>query len=1177
MWSKFTGALKTRTDASSSSSSSTGDVMAGIYEQHPNLSVFNEQQPSPPPSPSKSRMNVFRRAADTQHAPSPLKLAKKVFGMHSNSSQLSLGPSTPGPNELSRTNSHDMLSNAAPASYSKRTSSLNALNIFGRSSSDALRSPPSIEQARSPSRAEEPRSVEPTTPFETKSGSVRSILRQQNTPGTGQNVRFFSRDAYHVLSPNQSMESEYQSAVPPTASTTPNPPAETFLDRLQRSASADSTGSGAHFGSAPRSTKTRPSVAEIFSPLASPETSAPRATSPDSSRLDAQLPPIPAPDFQLFDVSQDLDIPMMPPGLGYDNDQHSAKPMTSTPFRDKGKGKELEVAPQLPQSVQEDVDESIFHFRERSPRLHSALHDRSNSFSAGQSLFYSMAQGESKRSSLSSAGGDHSAKSSPGSTKDSSRASSPNIKNRARALSDTVFMSMMRSSSPAKSPEADINDESSPDLIVYAPGAPEPDPFNANGNTYYTLQTLIPITPPKPPVVQAHARQKSNEEQADALVALKAQLALQTELCGQFKTDLRARDELVEVLGKKLEVVEKEESKKRAVLKSWKKKVLELERACRLLEEEVEGSRQESMERSVMDEASGEALRMLHRQIAGLERDKEGAKRLEDMMREEIRGLEDRLRERDGDIEKLKETLETRDESERALKMGISLAKEEMEMLGNVSLGVIDENELRRIAAGENGPSRPRSLEMGEDKRELMLALEKEQEEKAQLAEEVDAYKRRLEDHDEKFLVLKEELENQWAHTEKASEMLETSEAGRREAEKERDALKAELAEMNERLEAMDAELVEADNKLTQDDNDIQELWDIREALETERDELQAQLQDDQERSEVAKQALQASKDRVVELEQERKYALDNVARLEENIRKRDAEVAAYSERILQKEAEMETLREQLSRAKREHAAALAEQSAEAEQEARAALDRIGDLKGEMERLRRQVHQLQQESADKEVKIVQLNKQHGLDKEDISGLNIALDSKQQELELMKRKLGVRGTAGSTPAQSSKIAHQRRDSAVFSTPSLGSRPPSVLSDSGTDGGSASAGKTSALGKSTRLNTSTSKAPTTTRTLGSMGPPAAPLAKPRPSMGTPTPSALSRSTSARPSTSIGTPVPLAHRRVASATLDQSTSRAVKARQTVNASPAPGEKENMKSDASRPASRTRVAVPA
>jgi hypothetical protein len=62
--------------------------------------------------------------------------------------------------------------------------------------------------------------------------------------------------------------------------------------------------------------------------------------------------------------------------------------------------------------------------------------------------------------------------------------------------------------------------------------------------------------------------------------------------------------------------------------------------------------------------------------------------------------------------------------------------------------------------------------------------------------------------------------------------------------------------------------------------------------------------------------------------------------------------------------------------------------------------DRVAALKEEIERLRRQVHELQQESADKEVKIVQITKQREKDKEDLQGLNIALDSKQQELELV---------------------------------------------------------------------------------------------------------------------------------------------------------------------------------
>ena len=62
--------------------------------------------------------------------------------------------------------------------------------------------------------------------------------------------------------------------------------------------------------------------------------------------------------------------------------------------------------------------------------------------------------------------------------------------------------------------------------------------------------------------------------------------------------------------------------------------------------------------------------------------------------------------------------------------------------------------------------------------------------------------------------------------------------------------------------------------------------------------------------------------------------------------------------------------------------------------------ERTSALEEEVDRLRRQVHELQQESADKEVKLVQLTKQRSQDKEDMHGLNIALDSKQQELELV---------------------------------------------------------------------------------------------------------------------------------------------------------------------------------
>ncbi|KAJ7270754.1 hypothetical protein B0H12DRAFT_1320206 [Mycena haematopus] len=1230
MWAKLSHALKPKQMHDESEANSHGEVLAGVLEQHPNLSVFQQspEHPSPPPSPSKgSRMAMFKRHTkgydESQRAPSPMKLpigipkkVKTTFGIQGNASQVSIGPSSSAGAELGRISSHDMLSPTASQPNTKRRSSFNLLK---RPSIDGLRSP--TEAPRAPSRAEDSRHSEhdpmrePTTPFEIKSGSVRSILRDRNTPGTGQNVRFFSRDAYKVMSPDQSMDTEYQSVMT-HANNTPAPPEESFLERLQRSGSTDSNVSSSmpRFASISKSNKSRPTVTEIFSPMGSPgiDSVAPAPQSEKSdSQLLSQLPPLPAPDFtNFFDMSQDLEMPILPPpGLGFDVEmslnetetegEGGVHAMTSTPYRDKGKGKEREVDVPKENLAPTDVDESIFHAKEKASRLPSALHDRSNSFSLGQTMFYSMAHGDSKRSSTSSAlAADYpsSAKSSP--ISESSRASSPGVKGRSRALSETVFMSMLRSPSP-KLPEADINDESSSDLVIYSAtkdSKPEPDPFSANANTYYTPQTNIPATPPQGDSgvgLAVHARNASKEE--DLIFSLKTQLALQTEMCGQFETDLQARDELVEMLGKKLGQVEREEAKKRSVLKQWKKKVVELERACRYLEEEVEGSRQESMERSIMDEASSEALRMLHRQIAGLERDKESWKRVEDMLREEVGTLEALLREKSDDVMKLKETLWKRDESERELKAGIQEAKREMEMMGNVSIGLIDENELKnmpnaRDQRSEEERERHREAELGweAEKEELVAAVEKAKLENTGLVVELDNYKQQLKGHEEELAMLKSELEAQWDHSEKGADKLEAAEAAKRTAEMERETLQAKVDELEEKMMEMDAEYVESENKQMELENDIQELWDVKEALEKEREELLEQIRDQDGHVKALQQTLQAREDRIVELGQERQYALDNVSRLEENIRRRDTETAEYSQRTLQREAETEALREQISRMKREHASALeanaAERTADAEKQARAAKERAGDLKDEIERLRRQVHELQQESANKEVKLVQITKQRAQDKEDLQGLNIALDSKQQELELLKRRMGVRGTAGSTPAQPSKGVGHRRDSAVFTTPSVGSRPPSVLSDAGTDGGSANGTKIAALGKSSRLNatlnSSTSKpAP---RAAGSMGPPA-PVTKPRQSVtGTPTPATrearaapvLSRSTSAKPTLTGPAPSPSVHRRVVSATLDQATARVVKTRQTVNASPVHSEKENV--EISRPTSRARVLVP-
>jgi len=65
-----------------------------------------------------------------------------------------------------------------------------------------------------------------------------------------------------------------------------------------------------------------------------------------------------------------------------------------------------------------------------------------------------------------------------------------------------------------------------------------------------------------------------------------------------------------------------------------------LERVCRQLKETIEDSKHDSMERSIMGEVSSEALRMLHRQISSLEREKNAWSKRQQGLRQEIEKLQ---------------------------------------------------------------------------------------------------------------------------------------------------------------------------------------------------------------------------------------------------------------------------------------------------------------------------------------------------------------------------------------------------------------------------------------------------------------------------------------------------------------------------------------------------------
>ncbi|KAJ8581327.1 hypothetical protein M405DRAFT_832733 [Rhizopogon salebrosus TDB-379] len=1102
MWSKLSNALKpsrqvndSDSDRSSAHSAPT-DVLARVYEQHPNLSLFHDNtndqdipfptpsRPSPPPSPSKQRKKSIRVTAklNSDSQPSslrlPIGLPKKVrshLHLKSNSSQLSL---------------------------SRNSSNIRPSSDTARPSSDTYR------QHQNPSRPSlETPSITPsiTLGSDGKFSSVRSILRDPKTPGTGQNVRFFSREASKVISPDAS-------------ATTSEPSPISFADRLAR---------------APR-----PSAMEVFSPPLLKDGLLHDTSNIFNMSPGHEVPAIPAGKTPLLDNAVEL--------------QDDAAATSSTPF--KG----------LPELTIDTSFNSAFSFIPPDPK--PPLSDE-----------ISIAPTVPMRV----------------------------IRNRSRALSDTVFQSMLKKHAP----EADINDTSGPSLVL----APEPDPFRANATTYYTPGTMIPPTPPQ----TTHSRTASREE--DIIWSLRTQLAVQQELCAQYEIDLGARDELVQALTHRAEAAEKDKEKSRNVLRSWKKKAGELERMCRTLEDEVDTSRQESMERSIMDEASGEALRMLHRQISQLEHEKDAlqstsaSQSLDGPKEHELRAKEDELREKDTELERLREEMKRRNDAEHTLHEGIRDTKEQIDHLTSHSVRSSMAEEAL-ITAGEEERERHRIIELAwaEERERIVAAHEALHAENIARADELQHALQASADLERvsetlkakedaivvlrsEFATLKAELEAQWGHTEKATENLEAArqdvEIARGEldtAHQESVELRAHVEELEGDNEALKTDLEAFEAKLLS----IEDEWSEG---ENRRNELEAEL--------VRTGEEHAS--RINELTAELAFASENVLRLEDNIKERDASITSLSSLVRSHADEVEVLREEISTLKVEnsrssssHTRALQDlqnlekdlraqlevalrERAESEIKLGTSKERVGCLMDEVARLRRTVHELQQESATRDVTIVQLRKERERDREDVNGLNIALDSKQQELELIKRKIAMKNSAATTSTSSTPATVRaiRRESMV-GTPTMTSRPPSSMSDVSKDGklldtpSTAPRASISALNKSVRVNT-----------MGKMGPPA-PKATTRSSLATPTqtrtslsastsrtPSLLGKSTTTRPGMG-ATP-----RRVSTSSMESNARTSIAARRVSVSSSVPSEvdeKENLSATPTalkRPTSRRMV----
>ncbi|KAK7023874.1 hypothetical protein R3P38DRAFT_2627167 [Favolaschia claudopus] len=983
MWTKFSSALKSKQAQDGELVEQRKEALAG---------------PSSSPVKRKSVLKLHRddgslRLSSPLKLPSIPKKVKSTFNLHINTSQLTLNPEplpsssssrdlarSSSSRDLARRSSHDLLSNTAPRPKAARRASFNIL--ARRPSLDVLKSPPQTPRSLRP---EEPSDSNTTrNRAATFEGSVRSILREPNTPGTVKNVRFFGPDA-NVPLPTGSIKIENQ----PVFSRS-TPPEQVAFDRQPRSRSP----SVPRF--APSSRSHRPSVVEIFAPL---------------TNMSQEEPPNLTNFFQALEVP-----PISSLGAGlHVPDSDLPEALTSTPYRDgKGSNGPLREAA--------SADAPTSSAKRRTARPPPSSHDRSASFSFGQAAFHSSStEFESNRSSSG-----HSSLISDSDSQMTSSSSSHSV-SRSRAFSDTAFMALLRGSS-SKAAELPVAAPSS--STESTSGAPEPDPFSANATTYYTPQTMINTTPPGSQSRSHHARTTSKEE--SLIFSLQTQLDLQTGLCGQFEADLHARDELVEILQKKLVEAEEDDVKKRKFLRAWKRKVEDLERTCRFLEHEVEGSRQESMERSIMDEASGEALRMLHRQIAGLERERDAWKKTEVVLREELRRLEMLAGERRNEAARLRDSLGSLSEKQCQERMAEEALKAAV---------------LALETSGEAEKQRHQSLEMAWNTEKDDL-----QRNNAELVEELLVSKQRIDARDDEIAELKAELAVACDRADRLARSAEVSETGKCSLAMERDSLKLQVGKLQERHARVEV----AEQKAVDLEDDLRGVWRVKESLESERDQILEKLK--------------RSENQVVELKQEWL---------------RDRERGT---------GEVEALRQQLARMQREHAAALEvalQDSGRKQLEIDTQASALYEFQADVDRLKSQNRDLQQESADKEVQIVHITKQRSQDKLDLEGLNIALDSKQQELELLKRRLGVRGTAGNTTASKPPAAtHHRRESSVSVAPKM-SRPPSFSSEVGVDlsrerkPSTESAMKNApTLSKSLRL--STSVAPTPSKR-GSMGPP------------------------------------------------------------------------------------------
>lgn len=651
----------------------------------------------------------------------------------------------------------------------------------------------------------------------------------KNTPGTGQNVRFFSRDNYRVISPDQSLISHSN-------------PEPTFMQRLQEV-------SPERFSKVEETRYYSPvlSPGEFFTP---PPQSAPPAmdlsASPiefarmqTSDQMSSPLGTLSLPDLSnIFDLSQEHEPAPIPV------DENAM-------LQDYA----VEVPDFEETSIVEDIKLAEF---EKEPSINSSKDsadvatDQSRSLGrkAGERVFNSMSNASARMRSSSSLSLHRLFSNTDGSrkVKETRSSGSSGSSNRSRAMSESLLKQSSAQgdllSDTARPPEMDINDESASRIVLY--GTSEaPDPFRANATTYFTPEARISNSPPRSHhtktnsststasrSIMSHISSRYEDStKSDRLHTLQTQLALQQELSRQYEIDLCARDELVLALQSRLQSAEDDASKRRYMVRGWKKKVAELEKVCRNLEEEVGLSRQESFERSIMDEASGEALRELHRQINNLEREKNEIEKREAALVEEKEWIENKMVLKEREVESLQDALKKKEMEEKMLEDGIQNARDQLNSMSTQEELKTSVVKAEQAYAEEQERHRTAEFAWDEERGQLSRELQALQRERDDVLVEVNELRDRLLASENEIATLKSELEAQWKITEDNNEKIE-------QLEKERDDLRENLEALEARATEMELEWTESENRKAACENELNELWSYKEQVDKERDQV---------------------------------------------------------------------------------------------------------------------------------------------------------------------------------------------------------------------------------------------------------------------------------------------------------------------------------------------------